>query len=136
MTRTTRKTTPAGEPCKETGKTENCRDTENTTHPAEAPVPDPRNTRRPTEAAAPQNRQKHSDDAPLPDDDALDELRQKTIRRLTRLIQEEDNVERLAKLLKILCDIRPDDAPAPTTAPTLIEKLQNISRQQQNQQSI
>ena len=51
------------------------------------------------------------------------------MKRISELIEEEDNIERLAKLLKTIYDIRDENA-ASDTPQTLAEKLKAISEQQ------
>lgn len=60
---------------------------------------------------------------------ALQQLQEKAMKRISELIEEEDNIERLAKLLKTIYDIR-DENTASDTPQTLAEKLKAISEQQ------
>lgn len=60
---------------------------------------------------------------------ALQQLQEKAMKRISELIGEEDNIERLAKLLKTIYDIQGENI-ASGVPQTLAERLKAISEQQ------
>ena len=60
---------------------------------------------------------------------ALQQLQEKAMKRISELIGEEDNIERLAKLLKTISDIQGENI-ASGAPQTLAERLKAISEQQ------
>jgi hypothetical protein len=60
---------------------------------------------------------------------ALQQLQEKAMKRISELIEEEDNIERLAKLLKTIYDIQGENT-ASGAPQTLAERLKAISEQQ------
>lgn len=60
---------------------------------------------------------------------ALQQLQEKAMKRISELIEEEDNIERLAKLLKTIYDIQGENITSGAPQ-TLAERLKAISEQQ------
>ena len=67
--------------------------------------------------------------ASRPSVQALQQLQEKAMKRISELIGEEDNIERLAKLLKTIYDIQGENI-ASGAPQTLAERLKAISEQQ------